>query len=307
MIRLLSFLFCGILLTTTQAQDTLSYREIIDLPYLSPTATTVDSLQQLNLLLPDEVEEAPLLLWIGGGAWSFTNRNMEMNLARKFARRGVAVAAVGHRVSKGSFSPNRNESGVQHPAHMEDVAAAFKWLYDHAEEYGYDQDNIFVGGYSSGAHLTALLGLDPSYLAAQGLELSHIRGLLPISGTYDIVDYYRVFAEHDNPERRPLADTHVKDVFGADESSFPAASPIHYLDNLQLPMLIVSDRGLYNYTQLFEEKLRETDFQNYQILQIFDLDHGSLWRDLSLSTESVARAAMLSFIRRQQALEKERS
>ncbi len=288
------------------AQDSLSYRELLDLSYRSAEATTFDCLQRLHLLvpqLPESSECPPLLVWIGGGAWSFTDRNQELNLARQFARQGIAVAVVGHRLSRGRFSDKQHAGGVQHPAHIQDVAAAFRWLYDRAGDYGYDRQNIFVGGYSSGAHLTALLGLDPQYLAAEGLELSVIRGLLPVSGTYDIVDYHRVFAEHERPASREMATTHVKDVFGSDESLFPAASPVTYLDNLRAPLLLISDRGVYKYTRLLEDRLRETEFQNYQVLKVVDHNHGGLWRDLSQSKESVARSAMLSFIRRHRLVE----
>ena len=79
-----------------------------------------------------------------------------MNVARKFAKEGIAVASVGHRLSM-DWNDSTSVVDVQHPDHVEDVAKAFKWLIDHADEYGYDKEQIFVGGFSSGAHLTAIL------------------------------------------------------------------------------------------------------------------------------------------------------
>ncbi len=188
------------------AIDTFSYKQILNIPYLAPEEVAVDSLQRLNLVLPEGVEEPPLLLWIGGGAWSFVDRYMEMNLARKFAREGIAVASVGHQLSRGLFRDSTRTYGVKHPAHIKDIAAAFKWLYDHAGEYGYSQDNIIVGGFSSGAHLAALLATDGRYLTAHGLNTGHIKAILPVAGAYDINHYYSVFFNNENPDTRAMAE-----------------------------------------------------------------------------------------------------
>ncbi|MEL7162001.1 MAG: alpha/beta hydrolase, partial [Bacteroidota bacterium] len=156
-----------------QRADTVSYRELFDLPYVAQP----DSLQKLNLLLPATTEKPPLLLWLGGGAWAFVNKNLEMTFARKLAREGIAVASVGHRLSTGVWVEPERTEGVQHPAHAEDAAAAFHWLKTHAAEYGYDPERIFIGGYSCGGHLAALLGSDPRFLKKYGYRLTDIEGL----------------------------------------------------------------------------------------------------------------------------------
>ncbi|HMQ47869.1 MAG TPA: alpha/beta hydrolase, partial [Saprospiraceae bacterium] len=182
---LLMCTFCASHAFAQGGMDTFPYREINDLAYLAPGVIETDSLQRLNLVLPEGIQSPPLLLWIGGGAWSFVSRHNEMNLARKFAREGIAVASVGHRLSKGLFRDSTRAHGVQHPAHIHDIAAAFKWLYDHAAEYGYDQNNIIVSGFSSGAHLAALLAMDARYLAQHQLTAAHIKAIIPVAGTYD--------------------------------------------------------------------------------------------------------------------------
>lgn len=267
--------------------------------YLFPEAMEADSLQRLNLVLPQGVQSPPLLLWIGGGAWSFVDRHNEMNLARKFAREGIAVASVGHRLSRGLFRDSTRTQGVQHPAHIEDVAAAFKWLYDHAAAYGYDSTKIIVAGFSSGAHLAALLAMDGRYLAQHQLTSGHIKAIIPVAGTYDIEHYYSVFYNNENPETRALADTHVKDVFGTSEARFREASPMTYLEQLKTPMLLISERGLYDYTKHFEEQIRISGFQDCQILHVFNFNHGGLWRDISNAADSQTRRVMIDFIQRQ--------
>ena len=292
-ICLFFFAQCSAQNTTVSSEG---LQEILNLSYLSKEEIVVDSLQQLNLVLPQNTDKPPLFIWVGGGAWSFVNRHQEMNLARQFAHEGVAVASVGHRLSSGAFSPNAHHVGVQHPAHVEDLAAAFHWLKQHADEYGYDADRIFVGGFSSGAHLAALLASDGRYLEKYGYATTAITAILPIAGAYDIADYYSVFKDNEDPAVQEMARTHVVDVFGPVEG-FEAASPATYIDQLEVPMLLVSEGGLYNYTKVYEEMLWESDYRSCQIFHVFDKDHAGLWRDISTNENSLTRQVMLSFIR----------
>ena len=61
-------LLCLLITKGLLAQHELS--EFPDLAYLQPEAVEVDSLQRLNLVMPDGVDNPPILVWIGGGAWA---------------------------------------------------------------------------------------------------------------------------------------------------------------------------------------------------------------------------------------------
>lgn len=277
----------------SQSAPISTIREIPDLLYVNESEVENDSLQRLNLVIPEGVENYPILIWIGGGAWSYVDRNVEMELARKFATAGIGVAAVGHRLSPAIWRDSSLNTGIQHPGHIEDIAASVKWLYDNAPKYKYDRAKIFIGGFSSGAQLAALLSFDDRYLEKVGLSTDIIKGLIPISGTYDIVNYYEVMKNSDRPE---MADLHVKAVFGENNSDFIDASPITYLDSLSIPMLVMVDRYLINYTKIFEEKLQETAFGDFQVLYIHNLTHGELWRNISRKENSIYREMMIEFI-----------
>lgn len=264
-----------------------------NLPYIMSSNAEQDSIRRLNLVLPKNHSEYPLLVWVGGGAWSYVDRNMEMDLARKFAKQGIGFASVGHRLSAATWRDSTLSTGVRHPAHVQDLASSVKWLCDQALAYGYSTDKIFVGGYSSGAHLAALLALDHVYLNELGLESSVLKGVIPISGTYDIVNYHEVFRTGERPE---LAELHVEAVFGDTLEAFQNASPVSYLDNLSIPMLLISDNAIDRYTRLFERRLKKTDYTDYRILYVPDLNHGQLWRNLSFEDHSIYRSEMISFI-----------
>ena len=268
------------------AQET---REILNLPY---SDATEDTLRQLNLVLPDiNIADAPLLLWIGGGAWAKVDRHQEMNIAHRLAESGIAVASVGHRLSPALISEPIRKEGVEHPAHIQDIAQSFRWLYDHGTEYGYQTDQIFVGGFSSGAQLSALLALDQQYLSAQGLELGSIGGVIAVGGAYDLV-HYRDFLVEANPD---FLQNHIEAVFGKSEEALIAASPSTHLANLQAPMLIISDQNTYRYNPVFEDQLKAQDNTQFDVLHVGALSHADLWRHLA-KPRSMYRDAVVGFI-----------
>ncbi|MCB0669940.1 MAG: alpha/beta hydrolase [Saprospiraceae bacterium] len=264
-----------------------------DISYLEAANTENDSLQRLNLTLPGQVDKPPLLIWIGGGAWSYTDRNVEMDLARQFATRGIAVASIGHRLSSALWRDSTHNLGAEHPDHIEDVAMAFKFLHNHAMEYGYDAGKIFIGGFSSGAHLASLLVMDRKYLDKYALSKDLIRGIIPIAGMYDVPHYHETLANSQRPE---LATLHVESVFGRTNEQHIEASPTRYVDHLSTPTLLISERDSYTYTRIFEDRIREAGFREIEILHVQALGHSALWKDLSFNPDSRYRELIIGFI-----------
>lgn len=290
---LLLFLSSICFLTYGQAEKSLGFVEYLDIPYLAPKLIANDTLQCLNLVIPKKKGNYPILIWIGGGAWSYVDRNQEMNLAYKLAQEGIAVASIGHRLSPAIWRDPKLNSGIQHPKHIQDVANAVKWLHDNAGTYHLDLERLYIGGYSSGGHLAALISLDPLYLDSVGLSTEIFKGILPISGTYDILNYHEVFLNGPNPE---LAKLHVEAVFGSSEEQMKNASPVTYLENLSAPILLICDNGTYRYTNLFEKELRTVNFQKVQVVYSHNLSHAELWKNISFDEQSNYRNIMVDFI-----------
>ncbi len=91
-------------------------------------------------------EKVPLIVFIHGGSWKWGKRGDYKFYTVSYAQKGYVTATVSYRLSK--VAP--------HPACIEDVTDAVQWLYDHAEDYGYDRDKIALFGGSAGAHLALL-------------------------------------------------------------------------------------------------------------------------------------------------------
>jgi acetyl esterase/lipase len=192
-------------------------RDIIyhDGPFANPQR------QNLDLYLPAGTTDFPVVFLAFGGAFRNGEKSRLAYLARTLAREGLGVVAINYRITDGTTSQ------VVHPGHVEDVARAFAWTYNHIAEYGGDPSKIVLMGHSSGGMLVSLLATDRRYLAAQWLSPDVVRGVIGVSaGVYD--------------ERRLLTDIAgpFEDVFGDQEQSWEA-SPLRYVDGSQPPFLVL--------------------------------------------------------------------
>jgi acetyl esterase/lipase len=131
---------------------------------------------QLDLYLPANQKNVPVLVFIHGGFWSAGDRTHYRALGNRFAKSGIGVVIPSYRLMPAH----------RHPAQIEDVAAAFAWTVNHIASYGGDPRRIYIGGHSAGGHLASLLALDAQYLQAYGLSPRAIQGVVSISGVYDM-------------------------------------------------------------------------------------------------------------------------
>ena len=101
----------------------------------------------LDLYMPDEaVINPPVIVWIHGGAWSFGTKE-DIHI-QDITRHGYAVASVNF----------RNSPEGQYPAQIHDLKGSIRFLRANADKFNINTDRIAVWGYSSGAHLAALMG-----------------------------------------------------------------------------------------------------------------------------------------------------
>jgi arylformamidase len=125
---------------------------------------------------------APLVVFVHGGAWSMGDMAMAGHMAAHFHEKGDAFASVDYRLVP--------EANPQQQA--EDVAAALARLLADAPRLGIDRARVMIVGHSAGAHLAALVGTDPFYLAAHRLPISTIKGVVLLDGAgYDVAAQLR--------------------------------------------------------------------------------------------------------------------
>jgi len=166
----------------------------------------------LDVYVPKGIKNFPVVLFVHGGAWKWGDKSLYAGIGESFASRGIGMVICNYRLSP----------KVKHPAHIEDVAAAFAWTCENIAKYGGNTSELFVCGHSAGGHLVSLLATDPSYLKARKQSPTAIKGVISISGVYKIYPTEKVFLE----------------PFGKDETICLKASPLTYAGGKHPPFLI---------------------------------------------------------------------
>ena len=142
-----------------------------------------DPKQKLDLMIPAPLgtanaTRAPLILFVHGGGWSIGDKRSGAGVkGAHFTAQGWAFASANYRLVP--------QATVEQQA--ADIAAAIAWARTNATVNGLDADRIVLMGHSAGAHLVALVGTDPRYLAAAGVPISAVKGVVLLDGAgYDI-------------------------------------------------------------------------------------------------------------------------
>lgn len=137
---------------------------------------------QLDIYYTDSSSDSKVIMFVPGGAWRQGDKNSYHELGNTLAGfYGFTVVVVNYRLSS-------DEGGnAVHPDHIKDVAAAFSWIKKNISQYG-DPNQLYLFGQSAGAHLVSLLATDKKWLNAVGYQLSDIKGVVSMSGVYDLPD-----------------------------------------------------------------------------------------------------------------------
>ncbi len=113
-----------------------------DLPYVAKGHER----QKLDLYLPKDSTNLPLIIWIHGGAFRMGSKNMGVPL--DYLSDGYAIASLNYRLSQHAVFP----------AQIEDCKSAVRWLRANAKKFNLDSDRFGSWGPSAGGHLAAMLG-----------------------------------------------------------------------------------------------------------------------------------------------------
>lgn len=160
---------------------------------------------KLDLYLPKGKKNFPVLFFVHGGGWTTGDKNyfgVYSSIGTFFAQRGIGAVITNYRLTP----------KVKHPGHIEDVARAFAWTWKNIARHGGDKDNIFISGHSAGGHLVALLATNETYLKKEGIKLSAIKAVVPISGVYVLAGNFlsSVFGEDKKVRETAFPLLHVK-------------------------------------------------------------------------------------------------
>lgn len=193
--------------------------------------------QKLDLYLPAQGEQRPLIIWIHGGAFRMGSKegNEHDQLPLDYLARGYGVASINYRLSQHAIFP----------AQIEDCKAAVRWLRAHAEQFNLDPTRFATWGPSAGGHLAAMVGTTADVAEFEvGAHLdvsSRVQCVVDYFGPTDFLqmDQQRLpdGMIHDTP------DSPESELVGGPIQQHPAkvarCNPITYVTSAAPPFLIV--------------------------------------------------------------------
>lgn len=170
----------------------------------------------------------PVIVFVHGGGWLLGDKATKIKRkVRLFTELDYVFVSVNYQLS--SFFNKK----VQYPAHINDVADAVQWVFDHIEKYGGDRSKIVLMGHSAGAQMISLLATSPEFLPSRGIARENIKGI--ISMDTEGYDVYGMCNEGVKIYKR---------IFGEDPEKWKAASPIlHIKEGVRYPNFLIFMRG----------------------------------------------------------------
>ena len=209
-----------------------------NIPYYSEAVlTNADDYQKsqcrLDVFVPVDAERLPVLIWFHGGGLTGGQKDVPKFLKQE----RIVLVAVGYRLS-----PN-----AKFPEFLEDAAASVAWAFANIERYGGDSKRIFVGGYSAGGYLSAMIGMDSRWLKPYHLTPNDLAGLVLLSA--QVTTHFHVKETLHYPGHRLLP--------VIDENS-----PLHYVSP-ELPpiILVLGDRKIEWPVRVEENELLASTLQ----------------------------------------------
>jgi arylformamidase len=127
-------------------------------------------------IFPARKGDGSCMMFIHGGYWRSRDKQDFSFLAPAWVDAGVSLAIVNY-----DLCPAVSVEEI-----VRQMLRAGRWLWLHAEDYGMDEDRLYVSGHSAGGHLTAMMmaAVWPAFDARLPKDL--FKGGLAISGIYDL-------------------------------------------------------------------------------------------------------------------------
>jgi arylformamidase len=179
-----------------------------------------DTRQRMDIYLPPQAKDAPVILMVHGGGWRRGDKAMSPVIENKIARwipKGFIFISINYRMLP-STDPLQQ---------ADDVARALAFAQSHAAAWGGDASRFILIGHSAGAHLVSLVSAEPAKAYKVGVR--------PWLGTISLdsaaLDVVQI-----------MEGTHYRfhdQAFGKSISYWKSVSPIHQLVAGAPPILAV--------------------------------------------------------------------
>lgn len=139
--------------------------------YANPPAKISEDCLTLNIWAPERAKDAPVIVWIHGGALTGGYSHEAMYDGAKLAARGAIVVSINYRLGVLGYLAHpglsaESSDGVSGNYGLLDQIAALEWVKANIGAFGGDAGNVTIAGESAGALSVMYLMAAP---AARGL------------------------------------------------------------------------------------------------------------------------------------------
>ena len=129
-------------------------------------------------IFPSKIKSSSIHIFFHGGYWhSLTSRDFAF-VAEGLVRNGISAVLVNY-----ALCPTVKIDEI-----VRQSRAAVAWTYQNAKTFGGNPERISISGHSAGGHLTGMM-LTAEWEKDYGLPTNIIKGLLPISGLFDLAPF----------------------------------------------------------------------------------------------------------------------
>lgn len=179
-----------------------------------------DAAQRMDVYIPANVHDAPVIFMVHGGAWKIGDKAMGRVVENKINRwlpKGIIFVSTNYRML-----PKADPL-----AQANDVAMALAKAQALAPGWGGDAKRFVIMGHSAGAHLVTLLTASTDIAKQQGVQ-PWLGTVMLDSAAYDI--------------EKTMSARHMElydEAFGSDPNFWKSVSPINQLSQKTVPMLAV--------------------------------------------------------------------
>lgn len=210
-----------------------------DIEYAADSIRSSSNL--LDVYYPkDRTVAKDVLVFIHGGSWNSGKKETYWWLGRNMASKNVVTVIINY-----SLSPD-----AQYEKMAGDCAKALKWVNSNIHSYGGNSNRIYVMGHSAGGHLAALIHSDTRFFKDEGVN-DPIKGLI-LNDAFGLDMFeYLTKAEPDH-----YTDSFLN-TFSKDQEVWKTASPLYYLPNFSVPVLMFVGENTYPAIKLQSERLRK--------------------------------------------------
>jgi acetyl esterase/lipase len=172
--------------------------------------------QRLDVYRPPEsvAEHNAVVVFLYGGSWKTGDKALYGFVGQALAARGFTTVIPDYRLYP----------EVQFPAFFEDAAKAYAWTERTLARHCAPPRPVIVAGHSAGAHMAAMLALNPAYIKGADAAAARPAAFIGLAGPYTF-----------QPTQWPS----TKDAFATAESTPEITRPVSYIGKDAPPALLL--------------------------------------------------------------------